>query len=245
MGETVISQAMLKETFLDSLRRKTDKLYDNILDNIENENISFTNLVERINNKYMREKSRAVTHSLFSVSDIKDSDDGSENKDLALYSTSSQTPIKRKEDIKPEMHTLPCFQMRDKGKCDFGPRCRFSHDQKTLKKPVSTAHKVVELGYQNDYLCERLLYAQKKKSQYKARFQKYNSSKAKKPIRKGGSKKPTKPAPEKFFEDVGKSNTHKVNLAVDGATVEEQVSEQESNEYTSDSSVSSNTSQSE
>jgi hypothetical protein len=236
-GEAVISQAMLKETFLDSLRRKTDKLYDNILDNIENENISFTNLVERINNKYMREKSRVVTESLYSVSNVSASSDGTVNKDLALYSTSAQTPIKRK-DAKPPMDTLPCFQMRDRGKCDFGETCRFSHDQKVLKRPVSNANRVTEIGYQNDYLCEHLLYAQNSHAKYK---KKYNSSKAKTPIKKAVSKKP---APEKFFEDVGKSNAHKVNLVVDGATAEEQVNEQEDEEYTSDGSVSSNTSES-
>ena len=241
--EAVITSAMLKETFLDSIRRRTDKMYDNILDNIENENISFKDLVERINNKYMKEKSRIVTESLFSVNTVKDSNVNSQedDHDQAYYSTSSQVPVKRRED--KSISALPCFQMRDKGKCEYGTTCRFSHDPQLFKKPVSKTYLIAELGQQNKYLHENLFLAQQQHQKYK---KKYNFSKTKKPfVKKAG---PSKPGPVKFFEDVGKSNsnTHKVNLAVDGATTDEQVNEESDNEYTTDvGGVESDTSDSE
>ena len=122
-GEPVISQAMLKETFLEAVRRKTDKMYENILDHIEGESIGFTDLVNKLQNKYMREKARTVTEQLYSATSGPESKvDASANianhnivNDSANYSTSKQVPIKRDK----MSYDLPCFQMRDKGVCDF------------------------------------------------------------------------------------------------------------------------------
>ena len=243
LGETVISEAMIKETFLDAIKKKTGGLYDNILDNIDNVNLTFTNLVERINNKYMREKSRIVTESLYAVGTVDTPAVDSNANDHAFYSTSSQVPVKRRED-KP-MDALPCFQMRDKGKCDFGAKCKFSHDQKVLKKPISSSFLMTELGQQNKYLCDQLLLVTKKKFDYKKKFKAANYKKSTATGKKVGFKKP---APQKFFEDIGKSNSaiHKANLAVDGATTEEPSNEtsidNSDNEYTTDGGADSDTS---
>jgi hypothetical protein len=242
-GETVISQAMIKETFLDSIRRKTDRFYENILDNIENEHISFSMLVEKINNKYMREKSRVVTESLFSVKGFDNAVHGN-NDDSAYYSTSKQVPVKRNGD-KSNMSDLPCFQMRDKGTCDYGTGCKFSHDLKSFKKVSSKALFMTELSFQNAYngLHEKLYSAQQKTQKYKSKYKnqgKRSFSKRKPPI-----KSPSKPPTVKFFEDVGKSNTHKANLVVDGATPDEHVSDASDKEYTTDRSVESDTSETE
>ena len=83
---------------------------------------------------------------------------------------------------------------------------------------------------QNEYLSEQAFFTQNKANKYKT---KYTASRSK-PVGIRSSSKAKSPH-TKFFEDVGKSNTHKANLVVDGATPEQLEEEKCSDkDYTSD-----------
>jgi hypothetical protein len=232
----IIGEAMLKETYVEAIRIKTDKLYDNILDNIDDiSKISFNTLVTSFNNKYMKQKTRVVTEQLFSVSDVpKDSSmnpsdsmkEDSSNDESIYYSSSNQTPIKKKG------KELPCFNMRDDGKCAFGDACKFSHVKSVLLQKVDKGQYVRFLQEQRSLLNDVALYTKGKYTKYKKA---YNSLATKRP--------PTKAPPSdtrtKYFEDVGnKGKKASAYSAIDSAEKADEANDDTNpvieEEYTSD-----------
>jgi hypothetical protein len=56
--------------------------------------------------------------------------------DIAMRADVS-TPRKARNServIKKDLKDRPCYQMRDKGKCEYGDKCIFSHDPRVLKE---------------------------------------------------------------------------------------------------------------
>jgi hypothetical protein len=245
----IIGVAMLKETYVEAVCKKTDKMYNNILDNIVDiSQISFNELVVRFNNKYMKEKSRIVTEQLFHVNDISSNEPSNnqmnheskimnhESKDLdsnnestAYYSSSDQNPIKKKG------KELPCFNMRDDGKCIFGDTCKFSHSKSVLQQKVAPKQYVKFLQEQRSMLNDVAFYTQGKYVKYKKKYNNLAPKKGSATAKKVGFASPPTTT-TKYFEDVGnknKSGKASAYSATDSAVKEDEADMTSEGEYTS------------
>ena len=127
-SQEVVSEPMLKEIFISCILEKTGHRYTNTLDSCRNDNLTFQEMVRRLNDKYLDMKSRGnPSHSTNSATSVTGGNfhdqPGMDSVSLASGSTGGS-----------DTSTLPCFQYKRTGKCSFGQRCRYSHNAKVLSE---------------------------------------------------------------------------------------------------------------
>ena len=62
----VISDAMLKQTYVTAVKDSTGVLYDNLFDSMDGTGISFQDFVTKIDNKWKKKQTLVITNSLYS-----------------------------------------------------------------------------------------------------------------------------------------------------------------------------------
>jgi len=192
-----VAEPILREIFINAVKGETGRMYDHLLDSIDGTGLNFLEIATKLNNKYQKEATKSITHSLYSaqIVNANDGDDGANPMtSTAFYSGSSH-----KSEPAGSRKDLQCFQFRDTGKCSFGKDCKFSHDKRTFKDKVSTQDAIYQARLIKAHETEKILVVQNRATKYKKL---YNSKKSKsKSNSSNGSKGFTK-----HYEDAGNSS---------------------------------------
>jgi len=208
-GDRVISDAMLKETYVTAIKEATGQLYENLFDTMDSTGISFQEFVTKIDNKWRKKQTKVVTNSLYSLN-INTNSRSDNVSDSAFYSnnlTGKTSGNPKKDRQSSSAKDKPCFQFRDTGKCAFGKDCKYSHDKKTFATPLSSEDMAYQLRATNDLV----LVAREKAVKYKKAYNK-KLKKGPKGARKGGN------TFTNYYEDSGtskKNPKHQAKLAID------------------------------
>ena len=208
-GERVISDAMLKETYVTAIKDETGQLYENLFDNMDSTGISFQEFVTKIDNKWKKKQTTVITNSLYSL-DINNAATSDNVNDSVFYtnnSTGKGGGKLNKDRQNLSAKDKPCFQFRDTGKCAFGKDCKYSHDKKTFATPLSAD----DMAYQFRASSELIFAAREKAGKYKKAYNKFKK-KGSKGAKKGNN------TFTNFYEDSGtgrKTSKHQAKLAID------------------------------